>query len=54
MPPLAPLQRRGLRSLGPTWCDRDHLLLYAAFQILEDFVAQEEGHFYEDVYTLYS
>ena len=41
------------RSLRPTWCDRDHLLLYAAFQILEDFLAQEEGHFHQDVYTLY-
>jgi len=42
------------RSLPPTWCDRDYLLLHAAFQILEDFVAKEQGHFYEDVYTLYA
>ena len=41
------------RSLGPTWCDRDELMLFAAFQILEDFVEKEQGHFYEDVYTLY-
>jgi hypothetical protein len=30
------------RSLPPTWCDRDYLLLYAAFQILEDFIEKEE------------
>jgi len=42
------------RALPPTWCDRDYLLLYAAFQILEDFVQQEEGHFHEDVYPLYA
>jgi len=41
------------RALPPTWCDRDYLLLYAAFQILEDFVQQEKGHFYDDVYLLY-
>ncbi len=40
-------------ALPPTWCDRDHLMLFAAFQILEDFVEREQGHFYEDVYTLY-
>ena len=36
-----------------TWNDRDYLLLFACFQILEDFVEKEQGHFYEDVYTLY-
>ena len=41
------------RTLPPTCCDRDYLLLYAAFQILEDFVQQEKGHFYEDVCLLY-
>lgn len=40
-------------ALPPTWVDRDYLLLYAAFQILEDFVLREEGHFHEDVYALY-
>jgi len=41
------------KTLPPTWCDRDYLLLYAAFQILEDFVKYEKGHFYENVYELY-
>jgi hypothetical protein len=41
------------RSIPPTWIDRDFLLLYAAFQILEDFVQKERGNFYEDVYALY-
>ena len=41
------------RALSPTWHDRDYLLVYAAFQILEDFVTKERGHFYEDVYALY-
>ena len=41
------------RSLPVTWNDRDHLMLYAAFQILEDFVKYEQGHFYENVYALY-
>jgi hypothetical protein len=41
------------KAIPPTWIDRDLLLLYAAFQILEDFVEKERGHFYEDVYTLY-
>lgn len=30
------------RSLPPTWCDRDYLLLHAAFQILTDFIEKEE------------
>jgi hypothetical protein len=33
--------------------DRDIILLHACFQILEDFVNLETGHFYEDVYALY-
>lgn len=33
--------------------DRDIILLHACFQILEDFVNLEKGHFYEDVYALY-
>jgi hypothetical protein len=41
------------RALPPTWCDRDYLLVYAAFQILEDFVERERGHFNDDVYALY-
>ncbi len=41
------------KALPPTWCDRDYLMLFATFQILEDFVEREEGHFFEDVYTLY-
>ena len=41
------------KSIPSTWIDRDFLLLYAAFQILEDFVQKERGHFYEDVYALY-
>jgi len=27
-----------VKSLSPTWHDRDNLLLYASFQILEDFI----------------
>jgi hypothetical protein len=43
------------RDLPPTWCDRDYLLLYAAFTILEEFVEREEGHFHEpDVFALYN
>lgn len=30
-----------VRSLPPTWCDRDRLLLHAAFQVLVDFVEKE-------------
>ncbi len=40
-------------SLPPTFCDRDYLMLHACFQTLVDFVDREQGHFYEDVYTLY-
>lgn len=29
-------------KLPPTWCDRDHLMLHACFQILTDFVEKEE------------
>jgi len=42
-----------IKSLPPTWTDRDMVMLHAAFQVLSDFVEKEEGHFYEDVYTLY-
>jgi hypothetical protein len=41
-------------QLPPTWCDRDYLLLYASFQILEDFVEKEDTHFNDNVYNLYS
>ena len=41
------------RSLTPTWHDRDYLMLHCAFQILEDFIHIERGHFYDDVYELY-
>ena len=42
------------RSLPPTWHDRDYLLLYAAFQCLEDFVEKEEPwEFTGDVYAVY-
>ena len=44
---------RVICDLPPTWCDRDHFLLFASFKILEDFVEKEEGHFYDDVYKLY-
>lgn len=41
-------------QLPPTWCDRDYLLLYAAFQILEDFVKREQPwEFTADVYAAY-
>lgn len=30
------------RRLGPTWCDRDHLLVHAVFQILTDFIDKEK------------
>jgi hypothetical protein len=32
------------RSLPPTWCDRDHLILHANFEILMDFVENELPH----------
>ena len=41
------------RPLPPTWCDRDYLMLFTTFQILEDFVDREQGHFFENVYPLY-
>lgn len=42
------------RALPPTWCDRDYLLLYAAFQLLEDFIEKEEPwEFAGDVYATY-
>ena len=42
------------RPLPPTWCDRDYLLLYAAFQLLEDFIEKEEPwEFAGDVYATY-
>ena len=30
-----------IKTLPPTWCDRDDVLLHAAFQILTDFVEKE-------------
>ena len=30
------------RSLPPTWCDRDHVLLHVAFQCLVDFIDLEK------------
>lgn len=43
------------RSLPPTWQDRDYLLLYAAFQILEDFIEKEQPWQYKgDVYAAYA
>ena len=41
------------RYLSPTWHDRDHVLLFASFQILEDFIEKEDSHFNTDVYLLY-
>ena len=41
------------RPLPPTWVDRDYLLVFAAFQILEDYVNKEDTHFHEDVYKTY-
>ena len=41
------------RPLPPTWCDRDYLLVFAAFQILEDYVNKEDTHFHIDVYKTY-
>jgi len=43
------------RALPPTWCDRDYLLLFAAFQLLEDFVKQEQPwEFAGDVFAVYA
>lgn len=43
------------KPLPPTWQDRDYLLLYAAFQILEDFIRKEQPwEFTGDVYTEYA
>ncbi len=42
------------RALPITWCDRDYLMLFATFQILEDFVDREQGHFYENVFVTYT
>jgi hypothetical protein len=40
--------------LPPTWQDRDYLLLYAAFQILEDFIIKEQPwEFKGDVFAAY-
>ncbi|MBV8465098.1 MAG: hypothetical protein JO218_04055 [Burkholderiales bacterium] len=36
-----------IRSLGTGWCDKDEVLLHAAFQLLKDCVEQEhllDGH----------
>ena len=42
------------RALPPTWQDRDYLLLYAAFQLLEDFVKKEQPwEWAGDVYAVY-
>lgn len=31
-----------IKTLPPTWCDRDEVLLHAAFQILTDYVEREQ------------
>lgn len=31
-----------IKSLPPTWCDRDHLLCHAMFQVLSDFIEKEK------------
>lgn len=31
-----------IKTLGPTWNDRDHLLCHAMFQILDDFIVKEK------------
>lgn len=38
-----------IRTLGPTFCDRDDVLLHAAFQILTDFVDREHPFDHFDV-----
>jgi hypothetical protein len=41
-------------NLPSTWCDRDCLMLYAAFQILSDFIEREKPwEFTGDVYAAY-
>ena len=30
------------KKLPPTWCDRDYVLLHAAFQCLTDFIEREQ------------
>jgi hypothetical protein len=30
-----------IKSLGEGWCDKDHVLLHACFQLLSDFVEEE-------------
>ena len=30
-----------IRTLGEGWCDKDHVLLHACFQLLTDFVEKE-------------
>lgn len=41
-------------ALPPTWHDRDRLLLYAAFQLFEDFITKEKPwEFTGDVYAQY-
>ena len=31
-----------IRTLGSGWCDKDHLMLHAVFQLVVDFVEQEK------------
>lgn len=31
-----------IKTLPPTWCDRDHLICHAMFQILDDFITKEK------------
>lgn len=31
-----------IKTLPPTWCDRNHLLVHAMFQILSDFIEKEK------------
>jgi hypothetical protein len=42
------------KPLPATWIDRDELILYAAFQILEDYINKEKpAEFTSDVYAEY-
>lgn len=45
------------RKLGPTWVDRDHLILHVAFQCLADYVEKEAPtvatQTHEEVYRNY-
>jgi len=37
-----------IRTLEKGWCDKDHLMLHAAFQLLVDFVEQEKPEAFID------